>query len=77
VSGAASTSQSLPLTVRRIVLCVMLPGVLVALQKFAPDASEDTVCVQTCKRRDPALQRCPLYEQRGEANEFLCGNREF
>jgi hypothetical protein len=43
----------------------MLPGVLVALQNFAPDASEDTVCVQTCKRRDPALQRVARFMNSG------------
>jgi hypothetical protein len=41
----------------------MLPGVLVALQNFAPDASEDTVCVQTCKRR--ALQRVARFMNSG------------
>jgi hypothetical protein len=42
----------------------MLPEVLVALQNLAPDASEDTVCVQTCKRRDPALQRVARFMNR-------------
>ena len=57
--GAASTSQDLPLTVRRIVLCVMLPKVPVAMQNFAWPPGEDTVRIQTCKRRVPRRGALP------------------
>jgi len=46
----------LPLTVRRIVLCVMLPQPSLRC-KLRGRLSKDTVCVQTCKRGHPALQR--------------------
>src|SRR5436305_15287017 len=46
--------------------------------KSALDAGERyRLCtnVQAARVRKPA--RCPLYEQAGEANEFLCGNGAF
>jgi hypothetical protein len=61
VSGAAPTSWILPLTVRRIVGCVMVvvPASAVALQNIASNAGEDTVCIQTCKRSLPRRNFLP------------------
>jgi hypothetical protein len=51
---------------------------LAALQNPALDARERyRLCTNVQAARSRAAVRCPLYEQGGEANEFLCGNPAF
>jgi hypothetical protein len=65
------------LTVSRIVLCVMLPQVFVALQNPALDAERYRLCTNVQASRSRAAARCPLYGQSGEANAVLCGKSDF
>src|ERR1700730_4626205 len=75
VSGAASTSWILPLTVRRIVLMLLSPGC--AAKCRAKLFGKIPFVYKRASGAFGDAARCLLYEQRREANEFLCGNGGF
>src|SRR2546430_17734908 len=68
----------LPLTVRRIVGCVMLLVPAPWLRcKTSDKPCEDTVCIQTCKPAVPSEAICPVCKQDPKAIELLFGSGLF
>jgi len=55
----------------------MLPKVPVALQNFVSTLRKIPFVHKRASGALPDAPACLLYEQGREANEFLCGNRDF